>query len=343
MATLAEIAKKANVSPKTVSNVLNADRTVMRSDAVRRSARIHRIAQEMGYRLNAAARATRQGRFCAVGILQSTDSSRGGIPQSMLYGIQQQAAAQNMHLSMGLVPDTDLADPAGMPKVLREWCVDGLLISYTADFPPIMLQHIERYRLPAIWLNVKLDYDCVHPDDFGGAAGATEILLEHGHRRIAYLGPKPVGSHYSLADRCRGYAYAMTKAGLTPRMVYQDFIPIQEIPDPATCIQPLVDLLRSPDRPTAVLVMHNVTDLLFAAHLAGLSVPRDLSVVVMSDGANSVMGIKPAQMRLHSFGVGYRAFGQLQEKIREPSKPLDPVAVFCTFDAGQTVAPPPQR
>lgn len=106
MATLEDIAKRAKVSVRTVSNVLNGAKTFARKDAVRRAARVWHIAAELGYRPNTAARPTRRGRFGAVGVHQATDSGRGGMSQTVLYAIQRRAAERDVHLSMGLSTGT---------------------------------------------------------------------------------------------------------------------------------------------------------------------------------------------------------------------------------------------
>ena len=69
MATLAEIAREAGVSPATVSNVLNGRNKENWGSSARRADEIRAVAQRMGYRPNAAARATATGRFGAVALL----------------------------------------------------------------------------------------------------------------------------------------------------------------------------------------------------------------------------------------------------------------------------------
>ncbi len=338
------IAEHLGVARPTVSTILSGARSNTRvSESLRR--RVLKAAEELGYRPNSAARAIRSGQFGAIGVLQATESDRGNLSRTALYAIQTKAVEHDMHLSMGMVPDVNLSDPAGLPKVLREWCVDGLLISYTSVIPPLMHKHIERHRIPAIWMNVKREHDCVHLDDFGGACGATEMLLEMGHRRIAYLGQRPIPDshqHYSVADRFEGYAVAMKRAGLKPDPIFGRSLAVSEMPEHGEPIAGLVQQLRSAERPTAVVAVEAAADVLFAAHVAGLSVPRDLSVIVLTEGIHSVLGVKPAQMRLHTFGLGYLAFEQLMQKNQRPRQPLDPVAVYCTFDRGQTLAPPPR-
>lgn len=342
--TSADVAKRVGVSRPTVSAVFGARGGTRVSQDLRQ--RILDAANRMGYRTNTAARAMRRGRFGAIGVVQATESNRGNLSRTALYAIQTRAVEHDMHLTMGMVPDENLSDPAGLPKVLREWCVDGLLISYTSEIPALMNAHIERHCVPAIWMNIKNEQDCVYLDDFGGSRGATDILLELGHRRIAYYGPQPSPGwhqHYSVTDRFEGYAVAMKRAGFKPAPLFQQAIRVNDLPVPGESVERLVQHVRSPDRPTAIVVTAEAADVLCAARLAGLSVPRDLSLVVLTEGIHTVLGVKPTQMRLHTFGMGYRAFDQLVKKVQRPRQPLDPVAVYCTFDRGQTLAAPAAR
>ncbi len=340
--TTTDVAVYVGVARPTVSTILSGCKSNTRvSDKLRQ--RVLEAAAELGYRPNAAARAIRSGKFGAIGIIQSADSSRGGIHPVTLFAIETRAAEHDMHLSLGIVLDDDLTDPATLPKVVREWCVDGLLISYTADVPPMMIEHIRQRQLPAIWMNVKMERDCVHLDDFGACLGATDILLDLGHRRIAYLGLAAQGAHYSIADRYRGYTKAMTTAGLTPVTLFRQALKSTQMPDPAHAVQPIVELFRRPDRPTAVVTTLDVADVFFAAHLAGLKVPDDLSVIAVTEGVLSALGVRPAQMRLHNFGMGYRSFEMLQRKMRSPDEVIEPTCVYSTFERGQTLMPPKQN
>jgi len=200
--TLDAIAARAGVTKATVSNVLNRNRVGTRSDAVRNAQRIRKIAAELGYRPNMAARAIQTNRFNAVGLIASTEP-RFSVYQPYLAGLTRACRRKDLHLTLGEVVDEKLTDERYIPKVLREWAVDGLLIAYMAGFPPVLADLIEQYRIPSVWLNAKRDHDCVYPDDRGGMELATRHLVELGHQRIAFFSVFP-GGHYSSRDRRAG-------------------------------------------------------------------------------------------------------------------------------------------
>jgi LacI family transcriptional regulator len=340
--TTTDIARKLKVAQPTVSTILNGSRSNTRvSNDLRQ--RILRVAAEMGYRPNSAAIAMKRGRFNAIGILSSTLGHHGMVPQATLWTMQQELMARDMHLVLGQMPDDKLVSDQDLPKVLREWSVDGLLLSYTADLPLQMLQLLRKYRIPAIHLNVRLAHDCVRPDDEGAAGDATRRLLAMGHRRIAYIGMKPRdgGEHYSILARRQGYELAMVEAGLTPRWVdgardldlhANDGIARQ--------------LLADADRPTAVLCYSaaSAKPLLFAAVQHGLVPGRDLSVMTFSESRQEVLGPYHIDFMRIPFGpVGREAVKMLLQKAEHPGAPLSPVILPFCVEPGDTVGPPPRK
>jgi hypothetical protein len=54
-----------------------------------------------------------------------------------------------------------------MPRLLREWMVDGLLVAFNLSTPPGMIETIRRHNIPSIWLNSDQEIDCVRPNDEG--------------------------------------------------------------------------------------------------------------------------------------------------------------------------------
>lgn len=135
-------------------------------------------------------------------------------------------------------------------------------------------------------------YDAVMNDDFGGAYQITQHLVELGHRyafmvlgQVKKPGITP-NVPPSVADRYRGYAAAMTDAGLPPFPAIE--MPLayeQTAPDRKELPQWLGSLLSRTPRPTALFC--NID--FYAAHIIsalttlGYRVPDDISVVGFDD------------------------------------------------------------
>ncbi len=214
-ATVKAIAEKAGVHYTTVSRVIRGDQKGAWASGRKRAQRIHKIAEEMGYRPNTAARAMVRGRLGCVGLLVSAEhSGRSTLPPEMLRGISGQLERQRMQLAITSYCEENDQHPDPLPQMLREINCDGLIIDYTKSIPQSMVETIERHRISSIWLNTKRPADCVYPDDIAGGRLATQTLIDLKHRRIAYLTyswQRDQEPHYSEIDRYEGYAATMTE------------------------------------------------------------------------------------------------------------------------------------
>ncbi len=329
--TLRTIAEQAGVSRPTVSHILNPTSRRAGLFAEETRNRVIAIAKEMGYRPNAAARSTSTGRFGAVTLLLSQFGNRSQVPPRLLDGIDEALAETDLHLTLARLPDEKLTDNAVMPKLLRQLASDGLLINYNAHIPQRMIDLIARFDLPGVWINSKQPHDCIYPDDEKAGFDATQLLLQAGHTRIAFVdytyGKTPVRRHYSNTDRRAGYARAMLDAGLTPRLICgDDHLPLEQ----------RIDFTRAwlgrDDRPSAVVCYthHESAPILTTADRMGLSIPRDLSIVTVHDEVVRHYDIPVPTLVLPEREIGRRAVEMLRRRIEESSV-MPAVAVPCTI------------
>src|SRR3954463_1635220 len=122
-----DVAQLAGVSQKTVSRVYNDEPYV--SAEVRR--RVLEAGEELGYRLNGAARALASGRTRSIGVVALGTALYG--PASLLIGIER--AARDAGYALRVV-DTREGDPAGVAgavESLLEQGVDGIVVSEPID------------------------------------------------------------------------------------------------------------------------------------------------------------------------------------------------------------------
>jgi LacI family transcriptional regulator len=346
--TIKQIAKHTGLSIPTVGNVLG--RAANRYSAETRK-RVLQAAEELGYRPNSSARAMRRGRFgCAALVLsRSRRQTHSHIPAGLLDGLDDALAQYDMHLTVSRLTDEELTSEQFLPKVLRESMADGMIINYTHAIPQRMLDLIHAHHAPAVWLNAKLLEDCVYPDDEAAARTATNHLIALGHRRIAlvhfmvsnvFAGPFDLSKgnfHYSVADRARGYASAMLDAGLTPAVKHHDRY-VEDTDHLSVCRA----MLARDDRPTAVLVYsdRDVPTVVRAASELGLSVPRDLSVLVFHPGELWAGGQYVSTISVPTAEMGRRAVAMLMRKLESPSEACPAEPVLYEPITGQTIRPP---
>ena len=120
-------------------------------------------------------------------------------------------------------------------------------------------------------------------DDVAGGMLATRHLVDLGHERIAFIGdkqPDPFRSN-STHDRTEGYERALGDAGLEVRPGY-----VRAGTHSRHVARSIAEeLLRLPERPTAVFAASDIQALgvLEAAAGLGIAVPDELSVVGFDD------------------------------------------------------------
>lgn len=330
--TATHIARTLGLSQPTVSQILNGKGSLYRPETCQR---VLETAARLGYRPNTFARGIRSGRFGTLGLVMSTQSNRALLNQDIQLGIQREIAEHGLLLVSSLVSESSLEEDAAPPRILAEDSTDGLLLGYAhGDLPPMLARLEASGRLPVVWINRKDRRCCVHPDDRGGGANAVAHLVALGHRRIAYLGFGHSG-HYSFADRREGYRDGMRAAGLAT----------EEPEGPAEAIawvQRMREILRRPDRPTALVCgAGEAGPAIIAALLEGLRIPDDVSVVGVGETLSDYAGIRQSAARVRFIQLGIQAVRTLLERIADPAAECPSVALPVEVEARGSCGPAP--
>ena len=271
MATgLKDIADQLKLSLATVSKAL--------SDAPDISAetkdRVWAVAESLNYTPNLTARGlrSRRSRLCGV-IVDNVSHEFGGL---LVRGVQDEllrCGFQMLLINADRSPDEE---SAGITTLL-ERSIDGLILAdtwlnQTDALPP------EAARIPTVFLNRRVRVsgaNWVGPDDVYGGYQATEHLIAHGHRRIAFIGG--VKGWVATEERRRGYELALSDFGIRcePTLLeHGDWFP-------EAALAAALRLLDSPAPPTAIFVANDrmAAGVLDAARQRGRSVPADLAIV----------------------------------------------------------------
>ena len=336
-ATIQQIADHTGLSKPAVSQILN-NKPGYKAET---RERVFKAAADLGYRPNEAARAITSGRFGCVTLVLGTDFERSNLPPAFLKGVHDSLVLYDWHLTFAMLPDEQLTTDQGLPKILRHWFSDGLLLNYTHRIPPHMQDLIEKYKLPSIWINSMQKADCVYPDDRAGGHLATEHLLKAGHRAIAFVDYSHTAdalhySHYSTHERLRGYQEAMKAAKVPARVIRS------EAPTSVSRVERIQEWLSKPDRPTAVITYGN-GDAIAVYHTArtlGLKIPEQLSIVSIDDASFSLFDKRLSTALVPAYKMGFEAVELLKKKIESPAKAIPPRPVPFDWEAGETLARP---
>ncbi len=336
--TMRQIAERAGLSRPTVSQILS-NKGQLYSPETRE--KVFRIAKEMGYRPNAYARSVVTQKFGAIALLLSTEKHRSYMPGNLLDGINDELDKHNYHLSVMRLPDEKLCEKGFLPKALREWLSDGLLVNYNARIPNRLIKIIEDTGLPAIWINVKRKSDCIYPNDYKAAREIVRYLANRGYRKIAYvsysseLREMSNPPHYSVIDRYKGYLDEMKALGFE---AWKPIMPENELPRNER-LEFTHKWLMSENRPDAVIAYARTTALPIIWHAcqSGLRVPEDLGVVTFSsESPITELGFTVTSFDVSEYEIGRRVADMLLKKIENPELKFAPVPIDYKLIEGDT-------
>ena len=329
--TQADISSLLGVSQATVSMALNGSDKIPPS--LRR--RIVELAQENGYRPSGTTRANVPENGGAISLALSENLVESYLPMELLRGIQTGLRPSGYRLNLLELHKALFGKQRSLIKTLRSISSSGLLLDYTHNIPQEIINLIHRYRIPHIWINVKMDSDCVYPDDYAAGQFAVNHLVGLGHRRIAFFDARGGTTHFSEEERYRGYCDAMQANDCdTAGLVLREKITAE------SRLEALLALLRGmPQLPSAIFCYGDSETMTAcaAALKLGLEVPRALSIIGIHDRLITQLGFEITTLQVPFFDLGRRATELLFQKIRSPEEFFLPNALPFIFHPGTTV------
>ena len=339
--TLQQIADEAGVNSATVSRVLNGRTKENRPAIAKRAAEIRRIAREMGYRPNTAARSVSDGRFAQTAFVTCGDLGFDWFAPELLHGIHERLDELRQRLVVSEMTGPQLADPDKLPRLLREAAVDGMLLNIDAKLPRRIVDTFDAQPIPAVMLNKKLRARCVYPDEYQGGRVATRHLIAEGRRRIGfvYLLPFDRSPHFSRIDRVMGYRDELADAGLVASAVLEGADGFEN--STGNGMHAVAAFLGRHPKLDAVLCysMQEAGIMQLAAARRGLAVPDDLRVMVFNhQPAHALTGIPMDTAMIPFKRVGVVAVDLLQAMIDggEGQRPRAVKVPYETlYDAGR--------
>ena len=276
-ATLSDIADRAGVSVSTVSRVLNNKAQKYRISSETEQ-RIQQAAEALNYRPNQIARGLRLKKTNTIGLIAPDVSN-----PFFAYIIKRVQSVAHA-LGYGLIvcnTDESLDQEIEHLNLLYRNRVDGLIAMPVGTEYAHYLDWTER-KIPLVLLDRcfdQMDVDSVVVDNAGGAYAAVEHLILAGHERIAFIQGLP--GTYTNTARLEGYRAALRDHGIeyNPQIVVgADFRQENGYMEAKL-------LLSLSDRPSAIFATSDTITLgaLQAIYEEGLSIPRDVSVVMFDD------------------------------------------------------------
>ncbi len=272
MPTLHDVARRAGVSPMTVSRVVNGSGEV----SPRLRARVEQALAETGYMPNTLARSLRARRTDTIALLMPDMTNP--FFTTLAQGVETAAREAGMSLLLANSDEREEEEQRLVPMLLQRQ-VDGLLVVPAGSGAAAIRLCRERgVRLVLVDRRPPAhDVDVVRADAEGGAYELGRLLVGLGHREMAVLsGPESV---LTAVDRVSGFRRALEEAGLPPPHVLHGAFSIESGRAMA------VRAMEARRRPTALFAANNflAIGVLHALDELGWRVPEDVALVGFDD------------------------------------------------------------
>ena len=300
--------------------------------------RVLNAVAQLDYRPNRTAQGLRTGRTATIGFI-TQDVDFGAFAGSTIVGAHEAAIR---HGSLLLIMNTsrDARFVWASINDLLDRQVDALILA-VAGTKRVELPDSVR-SVPTVLVNCfasRSSKPAVLPDEVRGGRDVTQVLLDHGHRDIAYL--TGVNAAWATRARLRGFRQAIVAAGLDPAR--QTTLAGNYKVDSG--YELTRQLLARKPRPTAVMCGNDrmAVGALVAILEAGLRVPEDISLMGYDDqhGLSSDIhpGLSTVRLPYHAMGrwAAEQIFAGALEEL--PARTYVP----CPLVLRESVAAPSSR
>nr|WP_246242828.1 LacI family DNA-binding transcriptional regulator [Flexivirga aerilata] len=267
-----DVATRAGVSVRTVSNVVNDFPQV--SAATR--ATVQAAIDELGYRPNLVARRLRTGRTGIVGLL---------IPRlgehyfaELADAVVTAARQRDRTLVIDQTDGRRSGELSPLDLATRDQLWDGAIVSPLSVSADDLKRHSSTPLVVLGEHGAGFDLAWVGTDNIAAARDATNYLISLGRKQIAVVGDQRGPGGETGALRTKGYRAAMRDSGLRVRRGWVVAPSGYERAEGAAAAR---RLMSGPHRPDAIFCYNDelAFGVLYALHELGVRVPDDVAVL----------------------------------------------------------------
>jgi LacI family transcriptional regulator len=237
---------------------------------------VKKMAEELGYRSSALARAFRDRRSYSIAL--AVEDLTNPFWTGVAIGAEKEAEAQGYVL---VVSNTngDSTRERRTVQMLQERRVDGMIVS-PVTVTDAILADLHKDGLPFVQIDRSIkgeDVPCVRTDHGSGSMLAVDHLVKKGHKEIAYVGGPLEIQTFEL--RLDGFKKALAKHGIKPFAVQ---LVANEESAGADAVRALLALKS---RPTALYTasIKLTIGALRALREADIKVPAEIEIVGFDD------------------------------------------------------------
>ena len=322
--SITKVAKRAGVSPSTVSRILNK-RPKVAPDTVKA---VRRAMNEIGYVPSENRPGPKPGMRAAVSrkniaFITFGSSSRGDTPgfEQLIRGVSEAVNNRGMNLSI-----FHHHDPANPPVPLADQQFHGLLLHGATPKPEVQAK---LSGIPAVWLMANRHRpgwgDQVMPNHYDVGSNAAQYLYARGHKQLAFLNMDRL--HWAFRMYYHAFSAAAEQLGATTIKVehtadegadyWFKYAPslIETIADEFLALNP---------RPTGIMIADDIQTALIQPVLQGKGLrigPAHAEIVSVNNEKPYLVGLNPwpAVVDIRAATIGSCAVSQLLWRMQYPN------------------------
>lgn len=317
--TMRDVARKADVSIKTVSRVVN-DQGEISADTRQR---VLAVINELGYRPNMVARGLVTQRTYTVGLVV-TNITNPFFPE-VARGVQDVARAHDYNVFLCNSDESQQEELRHLHSLAAQ-AVDGIIIFPCYETHNNLTTFAEEYR-PIVTIN----HLCEHPnigmvltENYQGARLAVDYLISKGHHEIAMLAGLEVSPQ--RGRRVHGFLDALADHGLP--VIEQRLL--AGVPTWESGYETTMRFLTQDPQVTAIFAYNDLLALgaVQACKELGRRVPADCAIVGFDDIQLASLVTPPlTTVRLDKYLLGQQAMTRVLAMLDQPEEVYPPVVL----------------
>ena len=315
--TIKDIAKRAGVSPSTVSRVCNNNPSISKETRER----VQRIMDELGYEATAAGEEVAAAPIRNIGIIlppSDRETYENSFYLKAIRGISK--FCNQRHVATTIITGQDFEEILDSVKDLHQSdTIDGFIMLYSIP-EDIVVNYLCEQGLMYVIIGKAGDLAyqtvCIDNDNLQASRDATNYLYGLGHRRIGYIGS--TRPYLYAAERRAGYQLGLFLHDLPVRSDY--FVEMESVNSGAAVN--LKALLSKEDRPTAFVVSDDLLALALERVCAqmGLSIPEDVSIIAFNNSLYAQLASPQlTAVDINSYQLGQEAANQIINHAENPN------------------------
>lgn len=323
--TLKDIAKKANLSPASVSRILN-NRGRFNDDTAKQ---VRTIAQSLGYFKNQSAADLSQKQSRVIGVLIPT--AHTNFADEIIKGMQNEAYENGYELLITFFGNDHQQQMQTVKALLSRQLLAIFMLAVDITLPIHQLIKTSNIQVLSISNQLNDGVPSISSDNYDMMSQIVNYLYDHGHRQMALIGSSMIEPVVATVRR-QGFIDALAKHNIkyNPDFIWGNNISyelgLQTIPHYGTPL-PFTAVISSADI-ISIGILNGAKD-------AGLQVPNDLSIISI-DGTELTQLTRPI---LTNAKQNFQLMGELAITALINNQLSTNTAIYTDIEiiAGQTI------